>query len=191
MRERIKKIIEREGMSQSQFADFIGVNRPTLSHVIAGRNNPSMEIVMKIHQKFPKINILWLLDGIGSYEGDVMADYSPGTLIEDMTVISSTEESSQKNADTANETDTPISTSTLDEDISSRFYQGELFAENPIFASESTGAAKKRKETPLQMPHKVPYMSDTQTDYARKFLQRKIVEIKIFYDDGNYETFKQ
>ena len=35
MRERIKEIIEREGMSQSQFADYIGVNRPTLSHILA------------------------------------------------------------------------------------------------------------------------------------------------------------
>ena len=54
MRERIKEIMEREGMGQSQFADFIGVNRPTLSHILAGRNNPSMEVVMKIHQKFKK-----------------------------------------------------------------------------------------------------------------------------------------
>ena len=56
MRERIKEIIEREGMSQGQFADYIGINRPTLSHVIAGRNNPSMDVVMKIHQHFPKAN---------------------------------------------------------------------------------------------------------------------------------------
>ena len=189
MRERIKKIIEREGMSQSQFADFIGVNRPTLSHVIAGRNNPSMEIVMKIHQKFPKINILWLLDGIGSYEGDAIADYSPNTLIEDMTATGNMELPSQWDANVANET--VDATSASEEDASSRFYQGELFAENPIFVPESTGAAKKRKEMPLQTPPKAPYMSDTQTDYARKFLQRKIVEIKIFYDDGTYETFRQ
>lgn len=190
MRERIKKIIEREGMSQSQFADFIGVNRPTLSHVIAGRNNPSMEIVMKIHQRFPKINILWLLDGIGSYEGDAVADYTPGTLIEDMP-IASMKESSQWNVDSTNEDGVPIIANTAEEEISSRFYQGDLFAENPVFAPENAGTAKKRKETPLQTPHKVPYMSDSQTDYARKFLQRKIVEIKIFYDDGTYETFKQ
>ena len=71
MRSRIEEVIERSGMSQSQFADFIEVKRPTLSHILAGRNNPSMEVVMKIHQKFPKINILWLLDGIGSYEGAI------------------------------------------------------------------------------------------------------------------------
>ena len=83
MRERIKEIMEREGMGQSQFADYIGVNRPTLSHILAGRNNPSMEVVMKIHQKFQKISLLWLLDGIGTYEHDAVADYSDGVLNEE------------------------------------------------------------------------------------------------------------
>ena len=195
MRERIKQIIEREGMSQSQFADFIGVNRPTLSHVIAGRNNPSMEIVLKIHQKFPKINILWLLDGIGSYERDAVADYAPGTLTEDLHV-DDIQATPQWNTDGSNgephaTITSPSAMPTTENDISMRFYQGELFAENPIFAAESTAAAKKRKEMPFQMPSKAPYISDTQTDFGRKNLQRKIVEIKIFYDDGTYETFKQ
>lgn len=186
MRDRIKQIIEREGMSQSQFADFIGVNRPTLSHVIAGRNNPSIEIMMKIHQKFPKINILWLLDGIGDYESNASANYSPSSLdqhADDSPWPSVAEEESIPS--------TPSSTSLPGDDVSSRFYQGELFAENPVFTTENTGAVKKRKEMPLHPPPKAPYMSDTQTDYARKFLQRKIVEIKIFYDDGTYETFRQ
>ena len=174
MRERIKEIIEREGMGQSQFADFIGVNRPTLSHILAGRNNPSMEVVMKIHQKFPKINVLWLLDGIGSYEGDAVADYPEGTLVEDST------------ADGQSGASAPLA----EGQPQARFYQGELFAENPVFVAESTGATKNRKEMPLQTPPKAPYLSDSQIEYARKSLQRKIVEIKIFYDDGTYETFK-
>ena len=175
MRERIKEIIEREGMGQSQFADFIGVNRPTLSHILAGRNNPSMEVVMKIHQKFPQINILWLLDGIGSYEGDAVADYPNGTLREDQTT---------------DEDDMPLYAPTEQTQPQTRFYQGELFAENAVFATESTGATKNRKEMPLQTPPKAPYLSDSQIEYARKSLQRKIVEIKIFFDDGTYETFK-
>ena len=191
MRDRIKQIIEREGMSQSQFADYIGVNRPTLSHVIAGRNNPSMEIVMKIHQTFPKINILWLLDGIGEYSDDSQTNHTSDIPLadEDAETFPSTPQWTSVADD---ETDSPIpSTSLPGEDYSSHFYQGELFAENPVFTPENTGVAKKRKETPLQTPPKAPYMSDTQTDYARKFLQRKIVEIKIFYDDGTYETFQQ
>ena len=178
MRERIKEIMEREGMGQSQFADHIGVNRPTLSHILAGRNNPSMEVVMKIHQKFPKINLLWLLDGIGSYGADEVADYRGGALpeeqapeVDDMPMYAHAEQEQTQQAQ-------------------SRFYQGELFAENAIFATESTGAAKNRREMPLQTPQKAPYLSDTQIEYARKSLQRKIVEIKIFFDDGTYETFK-
>lgn len=192
MRERIKHIIEREEMSQSQFADYIGVNRPTLSHVIAGRNNPSMEIIMKIHQKFPKINILWLLDGIGNYESDDAVDYSPNPSAEEEQADDTAPTSSYLPSPADEESVTPISSASLPgDDAPSRFYQGELFAENPIITTENTGAAKKRKEMPLQTPPKAPYMSDTQTDYARKFLQRKIVEIKIFYDDGTYETFRQ
>ena len=192
MRDRIKQIIEREGMSQSQFADYIGVNRPTLSHVIAGRNNPSMEIVMKIHQTFPKINILWLLDGIGEYADNSQAIHpSDLSSVTDQDIEEATP-TPQWTASVDEEPASSISSNSLpDDDYSSRFYQGELFAENPIITIESTGASKKRKEMPLQTPPKAPYMSDTQTDYARKFLQRKIVEIKIFYDDGTYETFRQ
>ena len=182
MRERIKEIIEREGMGQSQFADFIGVNRPTLSHILAGRNNPSMEVVMKIHQKFPKINVLWLLDGIGTYEGDAVADYPDGTLVEDSTA----DGQSSQYQDGQSGASAPLT----DGQPQARFYQGELFAENPVFVAESTGATKNRKEMPLQTPQKAPYLSDTQIEYAKKSLQRKIVEIKIFYDDGTYETFK-
>ena len=185
MRERIKEIIEREGMGQSQFADFIGVNRPTLSHILAGRNNPSMEVVMKIHQKFPQINILWLLDGMGSYEGDAVADYAGDTLIEERVA-----EADNLVPYERTEQAQPSLSAVPGGQPQSRFYQGELFAENAVFASESTGAAKNRKEMPLQTPQKAPYLSDTQIEYARKTLQRKIVEIKIFFDDGTYETFK-
>ena len=185
MRERIKEIIEREGMGQSQFADFIGVNRPTLSHILAGRNNPSMEVVLKIHQKFPKINLLWLLDGIGSYEGDAIADYSSSTLAEDQVADVDTM-ALYGRAGQSQASSSAMSGS----QPQSRFYQGELFAENAIFAAESTGSAKNRKEMPLQPPQKAPYLSDTQLEYAKKSLQRKIVEIKIFFDDGTYETFK-
>ena len=176
MRERIKEIIDREGMGQSQFADFIGVNRPTLSHILAGRNNPSLEVVMKIHQKFPKISTQWLLDGIGTYEANVVDSYPEVASLGNGMPAAHV----QDEHDAANVNGQPQSS----------FYQGELFAENPIFTAESTGAAKNRKEMPLQTPQKAPYLSDTQIEYAKKTLQRKIVEIKIFYDDGMDETFR-
>ena len=175
MRERIKEIIERENMGQSQFADFIGMNRPTLSHILAGRNNPSLEVIIKIRQKFPHINFDWLIDGKGPYS-DSERSVQDGNV--DVATLYGSDEH-------------PVPSSATDEGLSSsRFYQGELFAENAVFAAESAGASKNRKEIPLQTPSKAPYLSDTQLEYAKKSLQRKIVEIKIFYDDGTYETFK-
>lgn len=193
MKDRIKQIIEREEMTQSQFADFIGVNRPTLSHILAGRNNPSMEVVMKIHHSFPKINILWLIDGKGSYEGDAVAEYPAGSLREDReadapdatvderqsTFLSPYPNNKEENGEEAKDT------------TDTHFYQGELFAENAVFSSKSAGGEKKRKEKVLQPPK----MSDYQTGYqplnSVQKMQRKVVEIKIFYDDGTYETFEK
>ena len=186
MRERIKQVIEREGMSQSQFADFIEVNRPTLSHILAGRNNPSLEVVMKIHQKFPKISFSWLLDGVGPYELNDIPDHSGTSPVEEqLPEVDTAEPYLQAELSSAS------SSASFGEQPKSRFYQGELFAENAIFAAESIGTQKNRKEMPLQTTQKAPYLSDSQIEYAKKSLQRKIIEIKIFYDDGTYETFKQ
>ena len=182
MRDRIKQIIDKEGMSQSQFADFIEVNRPTLSHILAGRNNPSLEVMMKIHQKFPQLNISWLFDGIGPMHDTDSVNFSnPST--QDAATI----DQPRLSAEPSSSSSSPVYD---DQQAKSRFFQGDLFAENTVFTNETTGASKNRKEIPLQTPPKAPYLSDTQIEYAKKSLQRKIVEIKIFFDDGTYETFK-
>lgn len=63
---RIKKIIESKQMNASQFADEIGVQRSALSHVLSGRNNPSLDFVLKIKEAYPEINLDWLLIGRGT-----------------------------------------------------------------------------------------------------------------------------
>lgn len=63
MIERIKEVMEREGLNQSQFAEAIGIQRAAMSHLIAGRNNPSLDVVMKILQRFPGLDSEWLLFG--------------------------------------------------------------------------------------------------------------------------------
>ena len=65
MKDRIEKIIEVEQLSASKFADTIGVQRSSISHILSGRNKPSLELVNKILDQFPKINADWLLLGKG------------------------------------------------------------------------------------------------------------------------------
>ena len=58
--------MENLGFSPSQFADEIGLKRSSLSHILSGRNNPSLDVVLKIKTRFNEINTDWLLFGVGS-----------------------------------------------------------------------------------------------------------------------------
>jgi transcriptional regulator with XRE-family HTH domain len=66
MRERITQIINSEKITPAEFADKIGVQRSSLSHVINGRNNPGFSFIQKILETFPTINSRWLLTGQGT-----------------------------------------------------------------------------------------------------------------------------
>ena len=65
MLDRIKEILVREGFSSGSFADEIGVQRSSLSHILNGRNNPSLDFMLKVLQRFPRLNSDWLLLGEG------------------------------------------------------------------------------------------------------------------------------
>ena len=65
MVERIKEIVLKEGFTAGTFADEIGVQRSSLSHILNGRNNPSLDFIIKTLQRFPRINSDWLLTGKG------------------------------------------------------------------------------------------------------------------------------
>ena len=67
MKERILKILENENISAAKFADILGVQRSSISHIISGRNKPSLDFVQKILSKFPQINSDWLLFGKGNF----------------------------------------------------------------------------------------------------------------------------
>ena len=43
----------------------IGIQRSALSHVMSGRNNPSLDFMLKIKSRFPEVNLDWLLLGNG------------------------------------------------------------------------------------------------------------------------------
>lgn len=64
---RLKKVIDYYGLSASAFADKLGVQRSSISHILSGRNKPSLEFVMKILHAFPEVELYWLLNGKGSF----------------------------------------------------------------------------------------------------------------------------
>lgn len=54
-------------LSAASFADKIDVGRSSISHLLSGRNKPSLDFVMKIIQAFPEVELYWLLNGKGSF----------------------------------------------------------------------------------------------------------------------------
>ncbi len=80
MIDRIKQIMEFEKLSSSQFADEIGVQRSALSHVMSGRNNPSLDFIMKIKNCFSDIRLDWLLLGQGEMLQTIKGHYQTETL---------------------------------------------------------------------------------------------------------------
>ena len=65
MLERISRIIKSKNISASQFADHIGVQRSNVSHVLSGRNKPSLDFVTRIINAYHDIDPNWLLTGAG------------------------------------------------------------------------------------------------------------------------------
>ena len=65
MHERLKNWMGIEGLKSSALADSIGVNRATISHILSGRNKPSIDFLEKLLNVYPNINTNWLISGIG------------------------------------------------------------------------------------------------------------------------------
>ncbi|MFA5329078.1 MAG: helix-turn-helix transcriptional regulator [Prolixibacteraceae bacterium] len=66
MEERIRKFMEYKGITSSELADSIGVQRSNVTHVLKARNKPSFQFIEKILQVYPELNAKWLLLGTGN-----------------------------------------------------------------------------------------------------------------------------
>lgn len=64
---RLEKLMSHYELSASGFAERIGVQRSSISHLLSGRNKPSLEFVLKVISSFPEIQLEWLLLGNGDF----------------------------------------------------------------------------------------------------------------------------
>ena len=151
IKDRIRMIMEREKVPPRVFAETIGVQQSTLSHILNGRNKPSLDVIMKVHQKYDYVNLEWLLYG----KGEMMVS----------------------------EEETSFSSSNSD-------YLPSLFDENLINSSKESAIPENRKEMPLRNAKNAPKEIVKQEIRYIEKPARKITEIRIFFDDNTYETFR-
>ena len=64
---RLQKIIDLYGETASPFAEKIGVQRSSISHILSGRNKPSLDFVLKVLSSFPEVELYWLMNGKGEF----------------------------------------------------------------------------------------------------------------------------
>ena len=68
---RLQKILDYYNISATELSNQIKFNRSTISHLLSGRNKPSLDFVMRILQKYPEVELYWLLNGKGMFPASI------------------------------------------------------------------------------------------------------------------------
>ncbi|MGB3142602.1 MAG: helix-turn-helix transcriptional regulator [Maribacter sp.] len=79
--ERLSKLLSLYDLSSSAFADRIEVQRSSISHLLNGRNKPSLEFIMKVNDYFEEVDLNWLLYGKGDFPYDKKENNDSQTIL--------------------------------------------------------------------------------------------------------------
>ncbi len=121
MIERIRELLSEKDLTAAAFADKLGVPRSTISHILSGRNKPSLEMVHKILDAFPDLRIEWLVRGEGTM-------YATHTLPRQADLFSQNEQATHEDhdSDAVGESQKTSSRKTVPYDIESGRETGNL-----------------------------------------------------------------
>ena len=75
--ERLQKVIDFYSETASSFAEKIGVQRSSISHILSGRNKPSLDFVMKVLHSYPEVELYWLMNGKGNFPNTTKTSEAP------------------------------------------------------------------------------------------------------------------
>lgn len=165
-RERIELLMKCYNLSSSQFADKTGIQRASVSHILSGRNKPSLEVMLKIYEAFPGLDMKWLMTGVGE---------------EPLSV-----------APVANDVVEQTASVGLFSDLESLSVENDehLPLVNAVFAETVAPVTKKPRVQPEAVVSQPEKRRATQPRAAAQspVVQRKIKEVRVFYSDGTYEV---
>ena len=179
MRERIEKILQDKGMTQAEFADLIGVNRSSITHLMTGRNKSSDTVAARTLLAFPDINPNWLSYGEGNMYLDYTFNHTQKSLFEE------DEQSDAENSfahfgafssENQMKTKNPI-VNNNNEESHVRYSSDEEY--NEIRQSTEVSPAISEKKSPINSEKKSPVSSGG----------KKIKKIVFFYTDKTFEEY--
>ena len=168
MKDRIRKVMEYAGLSQQDFAARCGISPSSLSGIFNGRTEPSKKHVAGVHEAFPEVSVGWLMFGEGEmFSGDKSApkDTLQGTLFDG---VQGTVQA------------VPGGTSAPQTAVSSA-------SVSPTATPSPVEGAYYGQPLARDFPEPKSVLRETAINLDKK--TRRIKEIRVFFDDGTFETF--
>lgn len=171
MKDRIRQIMETKHLNQQSFASLIGISTASLSSIYSDRTKPTLNTVAAIKKTFPEVNTDWLLSGVGSMINSNVVDNSD-----------SPENGLQKTHGTINGSPT----------LPGNPLQGQSSAQEQLLDFDASSAVSQKRNYETAPRYNVNRTLNPVAHIDAKIIdkpQRKITEIRIFYDDQTWETF--
>ncbi len=177
MRERIQQIMKMKSVNAAEFADLMQIKRPGLSHILTGRNNPSLDFVMKLKETFPEINLEWLLFGRGPVTQLSNAKAQPT----DKAVVQA--DLFQAVEESKNETDQAVNMTTKAADSNLFDQQSYISGKHVDYQTQ-----KSQTEAAIQVSKNENPALERQ-DFYRNIPAKKAVKTILIYEDGTFDAF--
>lgn len=170
-RERIELLMKCYNLSSSQFADKTGIQRASVSHILSGRNKPSLEVMLKIYESFPGLDMKWLMTGVGEEPvGDVSAVKESSPAQQSSGLFGGFE------SEAGNEGHLPFVNAVVPESVIPVAKKPRIQPEQQRLPDAAVTQPDKRRATQPRVAAQTPVS------------QRKIKEVRVFYTDGTYEV---
>jgi DNA-binding XRE family transcriptional regulator len=166
--DRIQVVMSEFNLTSKEFAEKIGVQRSSISHIVSGRNKPSLDFIVKLTTTFPDLNSKWLLHG---KEEMIKRDEGP------VTDVNKPSQEQQK----------PLVTNVTDSE-DQPVYESKPPApqdHQPIRATQPTSRKEFEESQTDQTENKKPESQQPSTP-ARSG-SKKISKIILVYSDGSFE----
>ena len=90
--DRINFILKHYNITAGDFADKLGIQKSSVSHLLSGRNKPSFQFLTKLLKAFPDINLNWFISG----DGDIFKNTAPIPEYENLTDFEKIEKNETK-----------------------------------------------------------------------------------------------
>lgn len=171
MKDRIRELMEMDGLNATEFSKKVKINTSVVSNILNAKNQPSFDVIQKIILAYPEVDVAWLMTG----QGDI---FGADTDSEETAMAHQDMEMSAESSLFADDHDD------AGQDLPKTSFQK---AENALSPTYPSMPQEKTKEKGRKRPSKPTYIANNQDVVVEEKPQKKIQKIIIVYQDNTFE----